>query len=168
MKLSIGLLLATILLLPQGGGQPVSSPVSHKAPPPTLEALVEAFQDVPQSEELNCLAALVYFESRSEPLEGQAAVAHVALNRVKARLWPNGLCAVAREPHQFADIDRTPHEIEAWKTARTIAWLALNGLPDPTNGATHFFAHEKVTPYWAEKIESTTTIQNHQFGREVR
>lgn len=34
------------------------------------------------AEMLTCIALNVYYEARSEPLEGQYAVAHVVLNRV--------------------------------------------------------------------------------------
>ena len=38
--------------------------------------------------EKRCLAEAVYFEARSEPVEGQAAVAQVVLNRVSSGLYP--------------------------------------------------------------------------------
>ena len=45
-------------------------------------------------ESFQCLAQAVYFEARSEPFEGQVAVAYVILNRVKDRRYPNDICAV--------------------------------------------------------------------------
>ncbi len=44
--------------------------------------------------EQRCLAEAVYFEARSEPEEGQAAVAQVVLNRVKSGLYPSNVCGV--------------------------------------------------------------------------
>ena len=44
--------------------------------------------------ERKCLAEAVYFESRSEPEEGQAAVAQVVLNRATSGLYPASICGV--------------------------------------------------------------------------
>ena len=44
--------------------------------------------------ELYCLAQNIYFESKSEPLAGQYAVADVVLNRVQDTRFPNTICEV--------------------------------------------------------------------------
>jgi spore germination cell wall hydrolase CwlJ-like protein len=44
--------------------------------------------------EQRCLAEAVYFEARSEPEAGQAAVAQVVLNRVRSGLYPTSVCGV--------------------------------------------------------------------------
>ena len=44
--------------------------------------------------EQRCLAEAVYFEARSEPEEGQAAVAQVVLNRARSGLYPSSVCGV--------------------------------------------------------------------------
>ena len=44
--------------------------------------------------EKKCLAEAVYFESRSEPEDGQAAVAQVILNRMSSGLYPASICGV--------------------------------------------------------------------------
>ena len=44
--------------------------------------------------EERCLAEAVYFEARSEPEAGQAAVAQVVINRVKSGLYPATICGV--------------------------------------------------------------------------
>ena len=46
------------------------------------------------NKEQRCLAEAVYFEARSEPEEGQAAVAQVVLNRMKSGLYPSSICGV--------------------------------------------------------------------------
>jgi spore germination cell wall hydrolase CwlJ-like protein len=46
------------------------------------------------SREQRCLAEAVYFEARSEPEEGQAAVAQVVLNRARSGLYPSSVCGV--------------------------------------------------------------------------
>ena len=47
--------------------------------------------------ELYCLAQNIYFESKSEPLAGQYAVADVVLNRVNDSRYPDTICKVVRE-----------------------------------------------------------------------
>src|SRR5690606_39932841 len=44
--------------------------------------------------EQTCLANAIYFEARSEPLRGQAAVAQVVLNRVRNPAYPGSICGV--------------------------------------------------------------------------
>ena len=51
---------------------------------------------------LMCLAAAVFFESRSEPLEGQRAVAEVVMTRVESPRWPDEICAVVFQRKQFS------------------------------------------------------------------
>ncbi|MEM9280145.1 MAG: cell wall hydrolase, partial [Pseudomonadota bacterium] len=41
-----------------------------------------------------CLAQGIYFEARGEPVEGQAAVSQVILNRVRNPHYPNTICGV--------------------------------------------------------------------------
>ena len=47
--------------------------------------------------ELKCMADNVYFEARNQIGEGQRAVAHVTLNRVKSRKFPNTVCGVVKQ-----------------------------------------------------------------------
>ena len=48
-------------------------------------------------QELTCLAQNIYFEARSEPLEGKLAVAHVVMNRVASRYFPDTVCGVVQD-----------------------------------------------------------------------
>ena len=45
-------------------------------------------------QELYCLAANSYFESRGETFDGKIAVAQVVINRVKHKDFPNTICDV--------------------------------------------------------------------------
>ena len=47
--------------------------------------------------ELECLALNVYFEARSEPSEGQLAVAYTTLNRVADTQFPDSVCEVVQQ-----------------------------------------------------------------------
>ena len=61
----------------------------------SLRELVAAMPAGSQlSDELQCLAGAVYFESRGEPLDGQLAVAQVIINRAEDRRFPSSYCSV--------------------------------------------------------------------------
>lgn len=49
------------------------------------------------SDELFCMAENIYYEARSEPLEGQVAVALVTMNRVQSVDYPNTVCGVVKQ-----------------------------------------------------------------------
>ena len=68
-----------------------SSNSSKDAARPDYASMID--QDKMDGEK-RCLAEAVYFEARSEPEAGQAAVAQVVLNRVSSGLYPNNVCGV--------------------------------------------------------------------------
>ncbi|MDB2315498.1 cell wall hydrolase [bacterium] len=58
------------------------------------------------SDELYCMAENIYYEARSEPLEGQVAVALVTMNRVNSPDYPSTVCGVIKQGPM----------VESWKT----------------------------------------------------
>lgn len=78
---------------------PAPSERSHAS----LAALV-ADTDVsaPLDEQTRCLAAAVFYEARSETLEGQLAVARVIINRARSERFRPTLCGVVTQPGQFS------------------------------------------------------------------
>lgn len=52
------------------------------------------------------MAMAIHFESRGESEQGQAGVGWVILNRVKDKGFPNDICKVIHQPHQFGFITR--------------------------------------------------------------
>tara|TARA_B100001057_G_C22862489_1_gene955116 strand:- start:2482 stop:3030 length:549 start_codon:yes stop_codon:yes gene_type:complete len=48
-------------------------------------------------EEAFCLAQNVYHEAKGENLAGKSAVAHVTLNRVAHKKYPNSICGVTKQ-----------------------------------------------------------------------
>ena len=48
-------------------------------------------------EEAFCLAENVYHEAKGENLAGKSAVAHVTLNRVAHKKYPNSICGVTKQ-----------------------------------------------------------------------
>ncbi len=128
------------------------------------------------STELHCLALNIYWEARSEPVKGQRAVAHLTLNRVAARQFPDTVCEVVKDgtdngtPYcQFSWIcdgrPDQPKEAKAWKKARRYAAEALTGkTSDPTGGALYFHL-KSVKPKWASRLDLTGRIGAHLFYR---
>ena len=62
--------------------------------PAKAEAAAEPFSAATAKRDLECLAEAVYYEARSEPQEGQRAVAQVVLNRVRHIAYPGTICGV--------------------------------------------------------------------------
>ena len=126
--------------------------------------------------DFRCLAQAVYFEARSEPFEGQVAVAYVILNRVKDRRYPDNICAVVfqnekrRHQCQFSfacdGLSDNPYEMVAWNIARRVAGGTLkNAASDVTARSTHYHA-KYVQPRWAKYLQPTIQVGSHIFYRE--
>lgn len=130
----------------------------------------------PFSDQYRCLAQAIYFEARSEPVQGQAAVAQVVLNRVASARYPSTICGVVfqneRRRHRcqfsFACDGRSdnPREWDAWQRARRVAMLVLTrDVKDFSADATHYHA-TYVKPYWAARLQATARVGSHVFYRE--
>jgi len=126
--------------------------------------------------EFKCLAQAIYFEARSEPLEGQVAVAYVILNRVKDRRYPDNICGVVfqnenrRHLCQFSfacdGLSDNPYEMAAWNVARRVAGgVLINARSDVTGRSTHYHA-KYVYPRWAKHLQPTIQVGQHVFYRE--
>ena len=120
-----------------------------------------------KAKEINCLAMNIYHESRSEPLEGQFAVAHVTMNRVESKRYPDHVCSVVYQRKQFSWThmikDHTPNDEKAWETALNIANVVYKGdQPDNTGDAMYYHA-DYVEPYWADEDKRTVKIGRHIF-----
>jgi spore germination cell wall hydrolase CwlJ-like protein len=126
------------------------------------------------SREQKCLAEAVYFEARSEPKEGQAAVAQVILNRVGSGLYPSSVCGVVyqnRHRHlacqfTFACEGKSLRiaDSESWQTARRVAREVMEGRTylAEVGGATHYHA-DYVRPGWARRLKKMDVIGRHIF-----
>ncbi|MEA3066145.1 MAG: hypothetical protein QOJ27_2606 [Sphingomonadales bacterium] len=141
------------------------------APPPvgTLADLVLAFAGTQTSgREQDCLANAVYFEARSEPLEGQLAVAEVVMNRAASGRYPADLCSVITQKAQFSFIRRGkfPHanrDSEAWKKAVAIASIAQQKLAGSLPAGVLWYHASYVSPSWGKRLTKQTQIGLHIF-----
>jgi spore germination cell wall hydrolase CwlJ-like protein len=157
----------------------------------TAQATEDALFDVQLSQfttqkqnEIRCLAENIYFEARSEPVEGMIAVAFVTMNRVNNDRYPNSICEVVRQktrstcqfswwcesrPHYISvnnlltsDQNRVYNEI----VRLTVMFYAnYDKLPDPTSGALFYHA-DYVSPNW-RNVRKTTKIGRHIFYERI-
>lgn len=128
--------------------------------------------------ELLCLALAVYYEARSEPLLGQAAVAEVVLNRVESPKYPSTVCDVVKQGGtqryrcQFSywcdGKVENPRNRFAWRRAKAVAKLTQAGvIRTNADRATHYHA-AYVEPYWRSKLEPVAVIGTHHFYVDSR
>ncbi len=132
------------------------------------------------AEEMDMLTAMIYCESRGEPYEGQLAVGHVIMNRVRSTKFPNSLEAVLRQSRQFEpagagtfDIvlqayrEQIPGVVDmnAWASCRSAAEECVNGESNVADCL--FFRTHAPVPQLAENLKAAGVpywiIQNHIF-----
>jgi len=114
-------------------------------------------------------ARTLWQEARSETLSGQQAVAAVMVNRLKDGRWGDTLASVCLWHAGFSgwfsprivhgvvyhDPNFEPACALAEDDPRLIAFggliqAALDGAPDPTGGATHYYAKGTPEPSWVK------------------
>jgi spore germination cell wall hydrolase CwlJ-like protein len=148
--------------------------LDEAAPVPALPRVVVAHVD---EQDLECLSTAVYFEARSEPAEGQRAVAQVVLNRVGRRGYPGSVCGVVYQGAQggrgcqfkfVCDGSMAARrEQGAWATARRIARAVIDGdILASLRGAT-FFHTRASRPDWSARMVRVATIGSHIFYRSA-
>jgi len=126
------------------------------------------------SREQRCLAEAVYFEARSEPVDGQAAVAQVVLNRVRSGLYPTSVCGVVYQNRHrkfacqfsFACEGKSLRitEQDSWQTAVRVARDVTYGQTylSEVGASTHYHANY-VRPFWAKRLKKMDVIGRHIF-----
>jgi len=135
----------------------------------TLSTLVERFASSdPGSQNLECLAAGVYFESKGEPLAGQLAVGQVIANRVESGRFADSYCGVLFQRGQFSFVrghswPRISKDSRAWKTAVAIARIVDGDLKDSLAENALYFHARRVHPGW--RMKRVASIGNHVFYR---
>ncbi len=129
----------------------------------------------PDPSDVACLALNVYHEARGESAKGQAAVAHVTLNRARSPRYPAGICEVVTQQRRkgvcqfswYCDAaSDAPRETAAFDRAIAISLDVLAGRrADPTSGALYFVARNVRQPDWTRRLTRSATIDGHHFYR---
>lgn len=138
--------------------------------------------------DVDVLARTLWGEARGECAAGMVAVGWTIRNRVEADLgndgkpdwWGEGYVGVCQRPYQFSCWNKNDpnyaylsgaKQIPAgeYLRAREAALSVITGSqPDPTSGATHYYATTMPKPpAWAAKAKRTVVIGHHAFFRDV-
>ena len=130
------------------------------------------------------LARTLWGEARGEALVGQIAVAWTIRNRVfdgkTKSWWGEGYAGVCQKPYQFSCWNKNdpnyaylsgakPIPVREFAQAQIAADQVLAGkIPDPTGGATHYYATTmSKPPDWAKKATQTLKVGRHIFFKDV-
>jgi spore germination cell wall hydrolase CwlJ-like protein len=153
---------------------PMPRPAPGVPPPSPAERLHLEGKERARAE--RCLANAIYFESRSEPVRGQMAVAQVVLNRAFSGFYPNDICGVVYQnagrhlacQFTFACDGKSKaiNERGAWARANRIAKQTLDGqiyVPEVAK-STHYHAIY-VHPNWVGEMKKMVRYGIHNFYR---
>ena len=114
---------------------------------------------------ITCLAVAIYFEARGEPIDGQMLVAETIINRVDDERWPDTICEVVQQPHQFSfysdGLSDIPRDDEAYATALEVATEAMSG--DHLWAGPLYYHTTDVQPVWRHALEPIGLYGNHIF-----
>ena len=150
--------------------RPVAPPVSYPRQTRSLQDMVANYVNFgDQDQQQDCLAKAVYFEARSEPLEGQLAVADVVLNRAGSGKYPPTICQVVTQPWQFSFVNATRSIPEpnkgsrAWHNAVAIADIARKNLAEVVPANVLWYHANYVSPSWGRRLNRVTQIGVHIF-----
>jgi len=145
-----------------------SAPAAAPAPRPLRDLVISYVDYGNQDVEQDCLVKAVYFEARSESLEGQLAVAEVVLNRAASGVYPASICGVVVQPAQFSFIRGgkfpTPDkDSQAWRTAVAIADIARKAQADLVPANVLWYHADYVSPSWGRRLTRVAQIGTHIF-----
>lgn len=116
--------------------------------------------------ELLCLAQVIWFESGFEPVEGIEAVAAVVLNRTEIKFYPRTICGVVYQAKQFSwTADYAKWTYRPSKKYMDLARAFLQNraiLQDTYDNFTHFHRVD-IAPKWGEQLEYVATYGQHKF-----
>jgi spore germination cell wall hydrolase CwlJ-like protein len=156
-----------------------ASAEGSKTPPTPAEIItkpqahaVDPVGEEPLDDAITCLARSIYWEANRKDTAEMEAIAHVVMNRLGHKGFPNTICGVVKQGHeqgacQFSwwcdgRADAAKEE-ESYTHAREIARQVLNRqLKDPTDGALYFH-NRKVTPNWSDDYIKTIEVGEHIF-----
>lgn len=104
---------------------------------------------------VSCLAAAIYFEARGEPRKYQIKVAETVISRVESKRYPNTVCEVVKQKHQFTFYWDGKKEIvtdtQAWIKSWDLAMIALCSKID--NLDICHYAQEQIKKDWMANME---------------
>ena len=131
--------------------------------------------------QIQCLATNIYFEANNQPFVEKQAIAHVVLNRVKDKHFPNTICEVVYQA--VLDSNGNPIlnkcqfswycdgkserilDFDGYQEAFNVAEYVIEIQPkDITEGSLWYHA-VYVNPRWAKDYVKIARIDTHIFYR---
>lgn len=130
--------------------------------------------------DLDLLGRVIWAEARSEPFEGQCAIAWVILNRLAREpgRFPDTIQGIIKQPFAFSCFNSNDPQCERVKVvsetdptfvqAIHAATAVLTGrAPNPVPRADHYFVtNMKNPPSWARRMHFVKRIGAHSFFSE--
>ncbi len=129
------------------------------------------------------LARTLWGEARGESPAGQVAVAWAIRNCVNDgktnSWWGEGYAGVCQKPYQFSCWNKNDPNYAYLSGAKQIPFRELaqariagdqvidGKTPDPTGGATHYYATSIKAPAWSIKAKQTLKLGGHVFFKDV-
>jgi hypothetical protein len=159
------------------GGAPSPQTIAYR---PSEVGLSFKYKGESQAEfeerERRCLSTAIYFEARSEPLQGQIAVGQVIMNRVRSPQFPQTICGVVYQGQMapgcqfsFACDGKTdtPRQDSHWALAQKLARQITSGqVWLPEIGYSTFYHADYVSPQWKSAMNKIDTIGRHIFYKK--
>jgi hypothetical protein len=159
------------------GGAPSPQTIAYR---PSEVGLSFKYKGESQAEfeerERRCLSTAIYFEARSEPLQGQIAVGQVIMNRVRSPQFPQTICGVVYQGQMapgcqfsFACDGKTdtPRQDSHWALAQRLARQITSGqVWLPEIGYSTFYHADYVSPQWKSAMNKIDTIGRHIFYKK--
>ena len=130
---------------------PITNPVKSKP----IKAL--------SARDIECLEAVIYNETRGSKSQGAILVGATVFNRVRSPLYPNTICAVAYQKHQFTNIQKVkPHHIN--EATRVVVREIIKKYFDGTlNTSVLSFHNTSVKPSWSNRMKRIVQVGAHIF-----
>lgn len=143
---------------------PAAPVLNHES----LAQLVASEPSTDLSRDLECLAGAIYFEAKSETLEGQLAVGRVIVNRARSGRFPTSYCGVVFQRSQFSFVHGSAmptinRSSQGWKNAAAIAQIAHEGSWTSAAEGALFFHAARVSPSW--NLTRVARVDSHIFYR---
>jgi Cell Wall Hydrolase len=160
-----------IIIAAKGAPETTVAPKTAAGEKPDYASLIDPNDSARQ---MRCLAEAIYFEARSEPEDGQAAVAQVVLNRVRSGIFPANICGVVYQDrnHPFACQFSFACEGKSLRVEEPGPWaVAVRIAKDVSSGANYNplvgdavnYHANYVMPYWAHTLQRVDRIGHHIF-----
>jgi N-acetylmuramoyl-L-alanine amidase len=157
-----------------GNDETVEAPVKNAAeaeidPEASLADKVAALRGSdPGNREMECLAAGIYFESKSESLAGQLAVGHVIADRAESGRFAKSYCGVLFQRGQFSFVrgrsfPSVPRSSRQWQNAVAIAKIVHEDMHASPVAKSLFFHAKRGSPGW--RMKRVGSVGNHVFYR---